>query len=299
MAIEDEIINITDIDVGTEILNTDQLIIETNNGTKLLAFKDLVIGEDNITFKDKLVQGADATGASSTTTSVVTGYNILTSDTTAGHLTKYADISGTVELGKFNYSGVSKFAAMSATIASNQASIALANGNLTDIYNKLQNTSSTDLNSITITISATNFKVGTSTSAKNNTKGVGFSDVDLNPTTTNPDCTFTNNPLKIIYPSDSDGSFNASWILFIGDIKTSYSSGSNNQVQLYIEKADGTSNRVATASFTRDANRGANETATIQAFQYVSPGDEITLIFTGAKETPTLKGSSFAGIKIG
>ena len=40
MAIEDEIINISDIDVGTEILNTDQLIIETNNGTKLLKFKD-------------------------------------------------------------------------------------------------------------------------------------------------------------------------------------------------------------------------------------------------------------------
>ena len=48
MAIEDEIINISDIDVGTEILNNDKLIIETNNGTKLLAFKDLVIGEDNI-----------------------------------------------------------------------------------------------------------------------------------------------------------------------------------------------------------------------------------------------------------
>ncbi len=74
MAIEDEIINISDIDVGTEILNNDRLIIETNSGTKLLAFKDLVIGEDNITFKDKLVQGTDATGSSSTNVSTVTGY---------------------------------------------------------------------------------------------------------------------------------------------------------------------------------------------------------------------------------
>ena len=73
MAIEDEIINISDIDVGTEILNNDRLIIETNNGTKLLAFKDLVIGENNITFKDKLVQGADATGPSSTKYSSVLG----------------------------------------------------------------------------------------------------------------------------------------------------------------------------------------------------------------------------------
>ena len=76
MAIEDEIIYISDIDVGTEILNNDKLIIETNNGTKLLAFKDLVIGEDNITFKDKLVQGIDATGSSSTTFNTVTGYKI-------------------------------------------------------------------------------------------------------------------------------------------------------------------------------------------------------------------------------
>lgn len=296
MAIEDEIINITDIDVGTEILNTDQLIIETNNGTKLLAFKDLVIGEDNITFKDKLVQGADATGASSTTTSVVTGYNILTSDTTAGHLTKYADISGTVELGKFNYSGVSKFAELSATIAANQASIALANDNLTSIYNQLQNTSSTDLNSITITLSATNFKVGTSTSANNGTKGVGFSDVDLNPITTNPSCTFTENPLKIIYPSDN--SFNASWILFIGDIITSWSSGANQHVHMYVKKVDNTSSRVATASFSRVGST-LKQKATIQTFQYISPSDEITLLFTGHKNTATEKGSNFAGVKIG
>ena len=76
MAIEDEIINITDIDVGTEILNNDKLIIETNDGTKLIAFKDLVIGEDNITFKDKLLQGA-ATGRSTTDFSLVGGHSIF------------------------------------------------------------------------------------------------------------------------------------------------------------------------------------------------------------------------------
>ena len=48
MAIEDEIINIADIDVGTEILKSDRLLIETNNGTKLIKFKDFVVGPDNI-----------------------------------------------------------------------------------------------------------------------------------------------------------------------------------------------------------------------------------------------------------
>ena len=38
MAIEDEIINIAELDVGTELLRNDKLLIETSNGTKLLDF---------------------------------------------------------------------------------------------------------------------------------------------------------------------------------------------------------------------------------------------------------------------
>ena len=291
MAIEDEIINITDIDVGTEILNNDKLIIETNNGTKLLAFKDLVIGEDNITFKDKLVQGADATGSSSTKFSTVTGYKILTSDTTAGHLTKYADISGTVELGKFNYNGVAKFAELSATIAQNQASIANANENLTTINQILQNSSSAALAAVTVTLSATNFKLGTADSANNGTKAVGFSNIDLNPTTTNPDCTFTENPFKIIYPSDSDASYTASWILYIADIVVKHRTG-NDEVILYVNNS-----AVARARFSRDGS-GSTMTAKLQTFQYIPAGAEVTMQFSGAKNTATQKGSTFAGVKI-
>ena len=131
MAIEDEIINISDIDVGTEILNNDKIIVETNNGTRLLAFKDFVIGEENITFADKLVQGVDpTTGESSTVYSTVTGYPILTSNTTPGHVTTYNDVSGSIELGKFNYDGITKFAALSATIRENQAAINDLNVNI-------------------------------------------------------------------------------------------------------------------------------------------------------------------------
>jgi len=294
MAIEDEIINITDIDVGTEILNNDKLIIETNNGTKLLAFKDLVIGEDNITFKDKLVQGTDATGSSSTRFSTVTGYRILTSDTTAGHLTKYADISGTVELGKFNYNGVAKFAELSATIAQNEAGLALANDNLTTINQVLQNSSSADLAAITITLSATNFKISTADSASNGTKGVGFSNVDLNPTDTNPDCSFTENPFTITYPSVSDASYTASWILYIADIIVSYNY--NQKVILYINNS-----AVASSTFSKlglNAPTAHGWHAKLQTFQYVPAGAKVTLQFTGSG-TATRKGTTFAGIKLG
>ena len=95
MALEDEIINIADIDISTEILKDDKLLIETSNGTKLVAFKDFVIGEDNISFKQKLLDVA-AIGSTQATTTSVTGFNILSENTSPGHVTRYADISGTV-----------------------------------------------------------------------------------------------------------------------------------------------------------------------------------------------------------
>jgi len=289
MAIEDEIINITDIDVGTEILNNDKLIIETNNGTKLLAFKDLVIGEENITFKDKLVQGADATGSSSTKFSTVTGYKILTSDTTAGHLTKYADISGTVELGTFNYNGVAKFASVSATIAQNQAKILELENNLTDIFNKLQNTSSADLNAITITTKPVNFKLNTTQNSSTGTRSVGFDTIDLNPTSTNAACSFANTPFKITYPDDS--SYSASWMLYIADIWTSYDQYKlGSEVTLYVND-----DRVASAQLIRPS--GGNLLAKIQTFQYIPKGAVVTLQFK-TSNTETYKGSTFSGIKI-
>tara|TARA_S200002703_G_scaffold111525_1_gene97146 strand:- start:3430 stop:4242 length:813 start_codon:yes stop_codon:yes gene_type:complete len=54
MALEDEIINIEDLDIATEIKIGDYVLLETTNGTKLLDFKDFVIGVDNITFFDRI-----------------------------------------------------------------------------------------------------------------------------------------------------------------------------------------------------------------------------------------------------
>jgi hypothetical protein len=286
MAIEDEIINISDIDVGTEILNNDRLIIETNNGTKLLAFKDLVIGEDNITFKDKLVQGTDATGESSTRYSSVTGFNILTSDTTAGHLTKYADISGTVELGKFNYNGISKFASMSATIEQNNSSITDLNANLTSIYNRLKNTDSADLNTVTITTKPVNFKLTTGNDVYPDTKGVGFDTKDLDPQVTNPAVDLEINPFKITYPDD--GSFSTCWMLFMVDLI----SNQDANAEVYLNVNNDT---IATTEFSRKGRTG-RAYASLQTIHYIPAGAVVTLLMS-RRETIVL-GSNFAGVKI-
>ena len=287
MAIEDEIINISDIDVGTEILNNDKLIVETNNGTKLLAFKDLVISEDNITFKDKLVQGTNATGESSTDFTTVTGHDILTSNTTAGHLIKYADISGSIELGKFNYEGVSQFASLSSTIETNSSDINDLKINLTSIYDKLQNTSSTDLNAITITTKPVNVKLSNAGHVRPITKGAGFDTINLDPVVTNDASSLVLSPFKFTYPSDS--TYSPSWVLYMIDLVSDYQAHGT-EVILYINSV-----AVASTEFSRKGRTGTAY-AKLQTVQYVNKGDVVTLLYS-RKET-TQKGSSFAGVKI-
>jgi len=101
MAIEDEIVNISDLDIGNEILKTDKLIVESSNGTKLLDFKDFVIGVDNISFYH-LISGRDvATG--STTNKVVGGFQVLTTPTDDDHKPTYGDLKGSIDLAVQNY----------------------------------------------------------------------------------------------------------------------------------------------------------------------------------------------------
>ena len=295
MAIEDEIINISDIDVGTEILNNDKLIVETNNGTKLLAFKDLVIGEDNITFKDKLVQGVDpTTGASSTTTDTVTGFNILTDATTSGHISKYTDISGTVELGRFNYEGVSKFASLSSTIEANSSAISDLQANLTTIHEKLANSSSADLSAITITTKSTNFKLTNTGTVNTGVYGVGFDTKDLDPVTTNDAVDFEISPFKITYPNDS--SFSDCWILFMADctriLASGASSGTHGRLMLYVNGS------IVAEEDWRGGGKYSRGSAgaKLQTFHYIKKGDVVTL--TSNPKARLRKGSNFAGVKI-
>ena len=271
MAIEDEIINISDIDKGTEILDNDHLIIETNSGTKLLAFKDLVIGEDNITFKDKLVQGTDATGSSSTNVSTVTGYNILTSDTTPGHLTKYADISGTVELGKFNYNGIAKFAGLSATIAQNESEISFLKTQLDLI--KTTFSSSSALSSTALTLSAVNFyfENGTSTTGTGGDIKFTSGDITVDPTKTNANASYNVNPFSVTYPNDS--SYVGGYVLF--NLSYDITRTSKPQIAIYKTTSGG-----GTAAVWRYNTPFQSNHALLQShthIEYISPGDTITL----------------------
>ena len=111
MAIEDEIINISDLDVGTEILQTDKLLIETNNGTKLLDFKDFVVGIDNISFYHLISGQGDATGT--VDFSSVGGFRLLTRKTSSAHKPTYSDLEGGIELAKRNYTAFTWVAANS------------------------------------------------------------------------------------------------------------------------------------------------------------------------------------------
>lgn len=121
MAIEDEIVNISDLDVGSEILKTDKLLIETNNGTKLLDFKDFVIGLDNISFYH-LISGR-GTHIGTKKFENISGYNVLHVDTDLDHKPTYEDLQGSIELTKLNHSAYTTLQAISSIPEQNQGDI--------------------------------------------------------------------------------------------------------------------------------------------------------------------------------
>ncbi len=121
MAIEDEIVNISDLDVGSEILKTDKLIVETNNGTKLLDFKDFVIGIDNISFYHLISGRGINTGNRKFET--IGGYQVLHLDTDYDHKPTYEDLMGSIELTKLNFDAYTTFQAISSIPEQNQGDI--------------------------------------------------------------------------------------------------------------------------------------------------------------------------------
>lgn len=289
MAIEDEIINISDIDVGTEILNTDQLIIETNNGTKLLKFKDFVIGEENITFKNKLVQGA-STGASNTTFDTVTGYNILTSDTTAGHVTKYNDVSGSIELSRFNYSAVTELARLSATIVVNEAEISNLKSSVAELLAILKDTDSAALNSVALTTKAVNFRVNNN-SSKFTGKQIGFDNTELDPTGTNSSVGFTLDPFKITFPSDA--TFANSWVIFIFNGGIGGQSGSDREPLFLMQNG---TKAFETQFAPKSSSNKTQHICNFAELLYVTQGDVIQL--RSGSEIGLDAASSFSGVKL-
>jgi len=269
MAIEDEIINITDIDVGTEILNNDKLIIETNSGTKLIAFKDLVIGEDNITFKDKLLQGA-ATGESTTDFSKVGGHSILTSDTTAGHLITYADISGIAELSKYNYDRGSQFEGVSATITQNEQAINHLNSNMAIVKNYFDSGAT----AVALSLGAVNFvyNSGDTGTTGGQVKFPGAGEV-VNPSKSNSSVSVIADPFSITYPTDS--SYNASFILF--QLNVNYIlDGQNQSPLIQIQKISADTGATSTIWSYQSESRSFGDKAWSH-IEYIIPGDKISL----------------------
>ena len=302
MAIEDEIINIADLDVGTELLKTDKLLIETNNGTKLLDFKDFVIGPDNISsVRDDQIEyettGEAATRNSSTSFSIVTGFNILTTDTTPGLKTSYKDLSGSIELGKFNYNAIKHLATLSGGWAS-------LDNRFADLNSRVAAQEET---TGTTSLSAVNFKVHLTTplraSKGSATKNhVIFDYIDLNPTDTHTEgtATFAEAPFKFKYPAATKWS--RSWIQFTGQFffvfpNSSSMNGFANDFTLELW-VNGT--RVYSGNTMQTGVGGNPKTISINHMELIEPGDEIILKGSTTGETNNTfgKGSFFTGFRI-
>ena len=286
MAIEDEIINISDIDIGTEILNSDKLLIETSNGTKMIAFKDFVVGPDNISsVRQSQIEG-NVEGEADTFYNVVTGFNILNNQTTPGLNTQYDQISGTVELGKFNFNAIANLASVSADIATNTAALAEIRTVIDNLANLLESTDSSALNSITLQTSACNCIVDGATKTK---KGVAFTNKILDPATTNPNCTITLDPFTIKFPDAGEGFVDGSRFMIIGNFTYSLPLGGggaarnrNSTFTCFKNKSDGSSQEVFSIfKEGTDSGRGRIQTSSFTEVVSINTGD--TLRFTASR----------------
>ena len=125
----------------------------------MIAFKDFVVGPDNISsVRQNQIEG-NVEGEADTFYNVVTGFNILNNQTTPGLNTQYDQISGTVELGKFNFNAIANLASVSADIAMNSAALDELRVVIAQLQSVLNDTSSSVLNSVTLTTSACNAAV--------------------------------------------------------------------------------------------------------------------------------------------
>ncbi len=299
MALEDEIINIEDITLGTDIIQSDKFIIETNNGTKLVEFKDIVINEDQITFKDKLIQNESGAAAGDVFSTSLTGFNILADTTSPGHKTAYQDISGTVELGKFNYNGIAHFASLSAIYEGYNARINNLNDRVADVEADAIEAGA----SLTPTNSAVNWKVSIAGAVSNSKTAAtknwyGFDTVELDPTTTHSGSfTFQANPFKLVVPTSN---FNQGWFIITATLTPEGNNNfvtagpsSNNSIKLYIKTSSGS---ITERPFFFEYSGNTSKRATITTLEYISPGD--TVYIKDVIHTKLGKGTTFSGVRV-
>ena len=309
MAIEDEIINISNLDKGTELLNTDKLLIETNNGTKLLPFKDFVISTDNINFADRLQPTATTTIDGTTVlgnalfqtvngtlaaTVADTPFKVLATGTTNSYQTKYQDLSGAIELTKFNYN---RLIDVNNLTALNSLLVEKVLNNETDIA-AVRNLATVE------PLSATDFKVvnkgnteailveanTTPSFTDNNHNGLPFDGTLVDPTKTHTrvgGVTFNINPFSITYPTAGDPvDFASGWYLFQGvfiapmhskQIRRWFTSG--NHFWIYKNGKE-----VSEGTLTKEFIHSISEVGSLRGYgiklshvEYIAPGDRIDI----------------------
>jgi len=287
MAIEDEIINISDIDIGTEILNNDKLLIETNNGTKMVAFKDFVIGPDNISsIRQNQIEGNPVGEATARFTSV-SGFDVLNTGTTAGMNTKYSDISGVAELTKFLFDAVAHLATLSGQTVNNNSLQSDLQANIANLESTLAATDSSVLNSITLTTKSCNFIVTGASRLESEKPKVSFTASELDPSTTNSNCSLSLSPFLVTYPSANQNFNNLTVVRFAGSflqskttVRRENSSArmdpANGSITLYREKEDGSSEVLGKFTASGDLSNDTNPNNFVIS-AVINQGDKIRL----------------------
>lgn len=278
MAIEDEIINISDLDTGTEILNTDKLLVETNNGTKLLAFKDFVISTDNITFEDRLndTSVASEIDGSNILTQSVDEYTIPTAGTTEGRALTYGDLKHVIDMAKKNYDDITALSARVDDIGDLDTQVT---ANADAIAANKVHLDGTSIGSATTILKSVNFNVkmlDRLPKASGNQSYIGF-DHSVLPSgadwsTINSDLTnFQLNGTRgfeITYPNTA--AYVASTILFQGHFR--FKKANEITIRMNILDAD---NNVKTTRDFISVSDSKNQVIDFDYMDLISPGDTI------------------------
>ena len=312
MAIEDEIINITDLDIGTDISTGDKLLVETSNGTKLLDFKDFIIGTDNISFFDKISSAFVSNSLKSkpyfgsitgkfTDIADTSNMNILLSSTPENYITKYKDISGTVELTKRNYNDLFTFSSLSADIGANTSNIRNLQADVSKILTE---------NSLTGSVSAANFMVAvTEGFATGASSLLSFGQKEIDPVTTHTGAAMTIAPtFGLTFPSENFNNNNIFHIQISIKLNVPRMTGEMSE-RITLEKSTdgGTTYNVVTEfeplkRVTREGRFNLNTSERYSLFKdnyilKINQGDKIRFSSTESKPR-LLVGSRITGIRL-
>ena len=166
---------------------------------------------------------------------------------TPGLNTQYDQISGTVELGKFNFNAIANLASVSADILTNTSAITELRAVLDNLAGVLESTSSTALNSITLQTSACNCIVtGATGGGRGSRASIGFTKAELDPATTNANCTVQLDPFKLTFPDANEGYVDGSRYLITGNFTAAVSQSQDATITFYKDKSDGSSEEIFT-----------------------------------------------------